>query len=140
MRVAVECKSPLMQKSLELFLDNHLSSPKHCDIVLRDIKCLNDERCFYISSDKDSDLVKPFSKSQLILALEKRYKSMKKDISHPESSSSLSPVQDVKHAQENISDENAPLGFDILQKRIESLTVEYQESILKAVKAFYNEK
>ncbi len=120
MRVAVECKSPLMQKSLELFLDNHLSSLKHCDIVLRDIKCLNDERCFYISSDKNSDLVKPFSKSQLILALEKRYESINKNIS----------------VVEEVEDEPA-LGFDILQKRIEALTLEYQENILKAVKAFY---
>lgn len=128
MKVAVECRSPLMQKSLELFLDKHLSSSKHCDIILRDIKCLNDDRCFYISSDKESDLVKPFSKSQLILALEKRYKSMKKNIS------------EVEHVEKDIYDNDTPLGFDILQKRIEFLTNEYQENILKAVKAFYNEK
>lgn len=120
MKVAVECKSPLLQKSLELFLDKHLSSLKHSDIVIRDVRCLNDERCFYISSDKDSDLVKPFSKSQLILALEKRYKSLNKDTA----------------SIEEKEDEDA-LDFDILQKRIEALTQEYQENILKAVKAFY---
>lgn len=113
MKVAVECKSPLLQKSLEMFLATYISSKKQCDIVIRDVKCLNDERCFYISSDKDSDLVKPFSKSQLLHALEKRYKSM-----HSET------------AQE-------PLSFDLLEKRIEFLTTEYQENILKAVKAFY---
>ena len=121
-----------MQKSLELFLGNHLSSVKHCDIVLRDIKCLNDERCFYISSDKESGLVKPFSKSQLILALEQRYKSMKKDVLRTKSTSSL-PLP----AHEEVYNEYAPLDFDILQKRIESLTAEYQENILKAVRAFY---
>ena len=36
MKVAVECKSPLMQKSLEMFLQNHLSTLKQCDIVIRD--------------------------------------------------------------------------------------------------------
>jgi len=76
MKVAVECKSPLLQKSLEIFLSSHLSSLKQCDIVVRDFKVLDDERNFYISKDSDSDLVKPFSKSALILALEKRYKSM----------------------------------------------------------------
>jgi len=94
-----------MQKSLELFLDNHLSSSKHCDIVIRDVKCLNDERCFYISSDIDSDLVKPFSKSQLILALEKRYKSINKDTAIVEE-----------------AEDKPALDFDILEKRIESLT------------------
>lgn len=120
MKVAVECKSPLMQKSLELFLDKHLSSLKHSDIVIRDVRCLDDERCFYISSDKDSDLVKPFSKSQLILALEKRYKSLNKD---------TVSIEDM--------DDEDVLEFDILEKRIEALTQEYQKNILKAVKAFY---
>ena len=79
MKIAVECKSPLMQKSLELFLDNYLSSLKHCDIVLKDIKS-DDSRSFFISSNSESDLIKPFSKSQLILALEKRYERDRKSV------------------------------------------------------------
>ena len=124
MKVAVECKSPLMQKSLEMFLENHLSTLKHCEIVIRDVKCAKDEKCFYISSDKDADLIKPFSKSQLILALEKRYEN-KKEIK-----------EDIAEA---LHVEYAPLDFDILEKRIEALTQEYQANILKAVRAFYEE-
>ena len=122
MRVAVECKSPLLQKSLELFLANYLSSLKQCDIVVRDIECLNDERCFYVSNKPNADLVKPFSKSQLIIALENRYKELKKD-----------EPQEV--LQERV--DNEPMDFEILEKRIEFLTKEYQENILRAVKAFY---
>ncbi len=121
MRVAVECKSPLLQKSLEIFLSRYLSSTKQCDIVVRDEECLNDERCFFISSNENSDLIKPFSKSQLILALENRYQMLNKDIS--------------KELQEGLGDE--PLNFEILEKRIDFLTKEYQQNILKAVKAFY---
>ena len=80
MKVAVECKSPLLQKSLELFLSKYLSSIKQCDIVVRDEECLDDKRCFYISSDENSDLTKPFSKSQLILALQNRYQSTHKKV------------------------------------------------------------
>ncbi|MDQ1244849.1 MAG: hypothetical protein QG565_1189 [Campylobacterota bacterium] len=120
MRVAVECKSPLLQKSLELFLGKHLSSLKNCDILIRDVRCLDDKRCFYISGSKDSDLVKPFSKSQLFLALENRYKSLNK----------------ANLYSSDFIDEEQP-DFDILQRRIESLTKEYQENILKAVRAFY---
>ena len=101
-----------MQKSLELFLGDYLSSTKQCDIVLRDEPCLENEKCFYVSGSSDADLVKPFSKAQLILALENRYKTLNKDTS-------------------------SPLDFDILEKRIESLTLEYQANILQAVKAFY---
>ncbi|ABB43839.1 conserved hypothetical protein [Sulfurimonas denitrificans DSM 1251] len=127
MRVAVECKSPLLQKSLEIFLSKHLSSLKNCDIVVRDIKVLDDERTFYISSSNGSDLIKPFSKSQLILALERRYKEMNRGNLHY-----LNKIY-----QEDELDDDSVMGFDILQKRIESLTKEYQENILRAVRAFY---
>ena len=127
MKIAIECKSPLMQKSLEMFLENHLSSSKQCDIVIRDVKCLNDTRCFYISSDKDSDLVKPFSKSQLILALESRYKKLDKE------------TIDVQAQKDELHREYAPMDFSILEKRIESLTKDYQDNILQAVRAFYEE-
>ena len=121
MKIAVDCKSPLLQKSLEHFLVNHLTLAKQCDILICDVKRLDDKRCFCISSDSDADLIKPFSKSQLILALENRYEIMKKD------------------SREMIEKEymDEVLNFDVLEKRIELLTQEYQQNILKAVKAFY---
>jgi hypothetical protein len=81
---------------------------------------MNDKRCFYVSSSKNSDLVKPFSKSQLMLSLENRYKSMYK-----------------AHQKEEFLVERNEFDFDILEKRIESLTKEYQANILRAVRAFY---
>lgn len=121
MKIAVECKSPLLQKSLEVFLAKYISSKKLSDIIIRDEECLNDVRCFFISSDAQTDLIKPFSKSQLILALEKKYELL------------------GKNESENKADllDKEPLSFEILEKRIEYLTQEYQRSILTAVKAFY---
>jgi len=120
MKIAVECRSPLLQKSLELFLSRYLCSTKKCDIVVRDAECLNDKRCFYISSSEKADLIKPFSKSQLVLALENRYKILQNEV--------------LKDADEVSQD---PLNFDVLEKRIQYLTTEYQQNILKAVRAFY---
>lgn len=119
MRIAAECNSPLLQKSLELFLSKYLCSSKKCDIVVRDQECLNDERCFYIGSDDKADLKKPFSKSQLIMALEKRYKELNKD------------------AVEEEVEENESMDFEILEQRIEYLTQEYKTNILRTIKAFY---
>ncbi|MFT7859482.1 MAG: hypothetical protein ABXS93_00960 [Sulfurimonas sp.] len=124
MRVAVECSSPLLQKSLEKFLGAYLDSSKKSDIVIRDTKCLNDPKCFYIASDKDADLSKPFSKSQLILALEKRLENL-----HPKQQ-----LKESKTEDESVEDS---LDFEILEKRIEVLTNEYKENVLRAVKAFY---
>jgi hypothetical protein len=121
LRVAVECKSPLLQKSLEVFLEKYLSSTKQCDILVRDEECLNDERCFFVGTKTKSDLQKPFSKSQLILALENRYKTLDKKVEE----------------QEYEFEKEESMNFEILQKRIEFLTNKYQEDILNSVKAFY---
>lgn len=120
MKIAAQCSSPLLQKSLELFLDKYLSTYSKCDIVVRDEPCLEDERCFYISSDEKADLKKPFSKAQLILALEKRYL----ELNPKEISVSSQKVDEV-------------MDFDILENRINSLTQEYQANIIRVVKAFY---
>jgi len=125
LRVAVECKSPLLQKSLEIFLQKHLASSKHCDIVIRDVKMPSDEKSFYIAASSDADLIKPFSKAQLILALQKRYET----IYNGEKRGSLNLYKEYE--------EEEGLDFSILQKSIEALTKEYQENILRAVRAFY---
>ena len=116
MKIAVECKSLLLQKSLEIFLSSHLSSIKNCDIVVRDYRVLGDKRGFFISKDSDGDLIKPFSKSNLIIALEKRCKNQNSKIS-------------------NLDTEE--MDFRILENRIVNLTKEYQDNLLKVIKAFY---
>lgn len=122
MKIAVECQSPLLQKSLEVFLARYLSSVKHCDIVVRDTECFNDVRCFYVASNEKADLKKPFSKSQLILALENKYDSM----------GHVSKV-----VEKELIEQDEPINFDILERRIELLTKEYQYNIINAIKAFY---
>lgn len=125
MKIAVECKSPLLQKSLEVFLSKHICASKQCDIIIKDEKdSKKNQKHFYISSDSDADLQKPFTKSQLILALEERYKTLNPKIV---------PTNAIKDYQ----NDDAPLDFAILEERIEYLTQEYQQNVLKAIKAFY---
>jgi len=118
MKIAVDCQSPLLQKSLEIFLAKYLTSIKNSEIVIRDTECGDDVRCFYISSQSEADLRKPFSKSELILALQKRDKNRsKRDL-----------IQEV---------DDERVDFEILEKRIELLTKEYQRKVLDAVRVFY---
>ena len=122
LKVAVQCVSPLLQRSLELFLKEHLSSIKHCDIVIRDKKILDDENLsLYIGMDESAGLKKPFSKSQLFLALEKLLDSSEKR-------------QDIIHL---IQESKEISQLDILEKRIIKLTQEYQDNIIKAIRAFH---
>ena len=139
MKIAIDCKSPLLQKSLELFLSNYLSSSKSCDIFIKDKKCVKDKRTFYISSESDADLVKPFSKQELIFALEKRYFSLdtkKQNNFIIEKEEVIEKVEPPIPPQEKkIEQENN--NFSLLEKRIQLLTQEYQKNIINTIKAFY---
>ncbi len=125
MKVAIQCESPLLQRSLELFLEGRLSSLRHCDIVIRDYEVLTDEHLsLVIGTSESSDLIKPFSKAQLFHALGKKLDVLKHEIS----------ANTTVTIQEN---EETTVSFDILERHIEKLTHEYQSNILKAVRAFY---
>lgn len=125
MKVAIQCDSPLLQRSLELFLDGHLSSPRQCDILIRD-KDIRDEThpTFVIGVGENADLIKPFSKAQLLHALNQKFDAQKNI------SVTIDDEMSVKEEEENVS-------FEILERHIEKLTREYQANILKAVRAFY---
>lgn len=126
MRVAIQCDSPLLQRSLELFLEGHLSSRRHCEIIIRDRPIRDDEYpTLFISSDPAADLVKPFSKAQLFEAL---HLSLQKVYEVPTATTEESAVE---------SSNEDRVGFEILEHHIEKLTREYQTNILKAVRAFY---
>jgi hypothetical protein len=127
LKVAIQCVSPLLQRSLELFLKDHISSIKNCDVVVRDKKVLGDEHItLLIGSDESATLQKPFSKSQLFLALENLIDSNTKRENFFETTEEIS---------EPLPKEITEL--DILEKRIATLTQDYQANIMKAIRAFY---
>ncbi len=127
MKVAVQCVSPLLQRSLELFLKDSLSSLKNCDVVVRDKKVFNDKQLtLLIGNDESATLQKPFSKSQLFLALENMIDSHKKREEILEITQEISEPLVVESSE-----------LDILEKRIATLTQDYQNNIMKAIRAFY---
>lgn len=123
MKVAIQCESPLLQRSLELFLEGNLSSQRHCDIIVRDHETQDEENLsLLIGTSETSDLIKPFSKAQLYHAIQQKLDGLKNP-----------PSEDNAIA---IAEEEG-VSFEILERHIEKLTREYQANILKAVRAFY---
>lgn len=135
MKVAIECQSPLLQRSLEQFLAPYLSTIKQCDVVVSDKQSTFSKPMLFISSKSDADLVKPFSKSQLMLALEKKLHNQKeiRNIQHMVAEGDASDEDAVKESHYEGSGDD----FEMLRRRIEALTLEYQNNILRAVRAFY---
>jgi len=126
MKIAVACESPLLQKSLELFLKKHLCVEKRCDILVKDTPCYGDKRCFYISTDKEADLIKPFSKSQLLLQLEKL-------------ESRKNPIKsgiDISNFDDILQDDNVE-KFD---EKLDKLIDEFSEKLKNLIKEHYGKK
>jgi CHAT domain-containing protein len=133
MKIAVVCNSQLLQKSLEIFLEPHLTKIKNADIVLTDNKELVcDADILYISSDDDADIIKPFSKSQLFMAIDKLTKEQRDRQTINELSKNILSVEE--------RDDVELKDFAILERRIEQITQEYKNNIISAIKAFYDEK
>ncbi|MDF1880102.1 hypothetical protein JHD50_02095 [Sulfurimonas sp. MAG313] len=123
MKVAVQCESALLQRSLELFLDTHLSSLKQCDVVIRDKKIMDAHHSLFVSSSMQADIKKPFSRSQLYLTLEKFYNKMV-------------DIESVQAYDEEVLN-SVQNPYAALEQQIEIITQEYKNKILKTVKAFY---
>ncbi len=124
MKIAIQCDSPLLQRSLELFLEGQLSSIRQCDILIRDREIRDDNHpTFVIGSNESADLIKPFSKAQLLHALAQKFDSLKQ-------TPAATKEESAPKSEEGVS-------FEILERHIEKLTREYQDNILKAIRAFY---
>jgi hypothetical protein len=138
MKVAVQCESPLLQRSVEAFLASHLSTYKQCDVVVRDKPVTDDVTpALIISNELEGALAKPFTRSQLMLALEQMVdnnESVKEAVALSDELSALTD-ETTQETTEPVPSEGR--DFSILEKRIEQLTNEYQQNVMKAVRAFY---
>ena len=136
MKVAVQCESPLLQRSLETFLAPYLSTFKQCDVVVRDR--LRDDGAasvLLISNEIEGALAKPFTRSQLMLALEQLVGAKERVREAVALSDELDSVFDAYEPAPE-SPKEGP-DFEMLERRIEQLTREYQEKIMTTVRAFY---
>ncbi|WP_024955147.1 hypothetical protein [Sulfurospirillum arcachonense] len=120
MKIALACQSVLLEKSLEIFLKNYLSPYKQCDFVISDSHIEIDKPLFFISSD-DSDLNIPFSKSSLIMAIEKFYSTMNE-----------------QNIEKNV---NMVKKIDIneLEEKITKLTNNFRDDLVNIIKDYYEE-
>ena len=115
MKIALACESILLEKSLTIFLKNFIVPYKQCDFVISDKDIKVDKPLFFIATE-NSNLNIPFTKSALMLKIEKFYNSLgekKED-------------QVVKK-----------VSIDELEKKITKLTDSFREDLLSVIKEYY---
>jgi hypothetical protein len=71
MKISIDCRSPLLQKSLEKFLEGMIAEEAASDIVVTDYERKCDRPSLRIGGE-EADLHKPFSRSQLMIRLEEK--------------------------------------------------------------------
>lgn len=118
MKIALACQSVLLEKSLEKFLKNYIYPYKQCDFVISDRKIEIDKPLFYLSTE-ESDLNIPFSKSSLLLSLEKFY-----DLNFTSSNTKEDTIQATK-------------DFSNLEENISKLTDDFRSDLINLIKEHY---
>lgn len=114
MKVMVKCLSPLLQKTLEIYLREHLYDIELADVLITDTKVLSEKVVFWVGSDEKCDLQVPFTKEELFAALDYFYRNNPR----------LLHIRNTKETLENM---------------IEKLNKKHHEKITRLIKS-YREK
>jgi len=73
MKVALVCESPLLKKSLELYLKESVSSYGECDFVISDKAVKSKKPVLFIGKRQDATLSVPFSKEEVLSKAQQFY-------------------------------------------------------------------
>lgn len=118
MNVALSCRSLLLSRALELFLKDEITTEEACDFIISDTPITSDKPVFYIQEEK-GDLAAPFSKSALMIALEKFH--------HATFQPAQKPLEKTSHLAMDIP--------DALEEKIAALTEKFRQELIETLKA-----
>lgn len=120
MKVAIICDSPLLDKCLEYYLKERLTSYKKCDFVIADKPLEVDKPLCLISAKEGAHIPKPFTRTQLFLGLEAFFKSLK-----------------LRPRYEEIVENHRDYA---LKKRLEEISLRFSEEIFWAITEHYENR
>lgn len=120
MKISLVCQSLLLSKALKSFLGDEVVSYKQCDFVISDKKIELDKPIFYISST-EGELLIPFSKSSLMIELDKFYQKM------------------LIKERDSLEDERPQLSNIILEEKISALTEKFRKELIQTIRDYYGE-
>lgn len=104
MKIYVKCRSLTLQRSLEIFLKEHLVSYKNAQIIISDSNIKTPKKLLKIGY-KNAEIPKPFTKNSLLMAIDKQV---------------ISPPQDLDTQIANVVDEFAKNISKLLTAKIKA--------------------
>ena len=118
MKIALVCQSLLLSRALKSFLGEMVVPYKQCDFVISDKKIELDKPIFYISSN-EGNLVIPFSKSSLLIELDKFFQHL---VLRQGNMDDMMPS--AKSTQE-------------LEEKITALTEKFRTELIQTIRGYY---
>lgn len=112
MKVAVKCSSDLLQRCFEIYLKDFLVPAHLADFIISDFPIEHDKPVFTVGNYGQAILVKPFSKDQLLEALDRFYNDI------------------LRHRQPVID-------WDKLEARLERVTKAYTKKVIDILRESY---
>lgn len=120
MKLAIICDSPLLDRCLEYYLREHVTSYRQCDFIVSDKPLKVDKPLCLISTSQDAYIPKPFTRTQLILGLEAFFKSLKL----------RPPFDEISEGHQDFA----------LKKRIEEATSRFSQELYWMITEHYEGK
>ena len=118
MKIALVCQSLLLSRALKSFLGESVVAYKQCDFVISDKKIELDKPVFYISSH-EGNLMIPFSKSSLLLELDKFFQHLR--------------------LLQGMADEEVTTSKSthLLEEKITALTEKFRAELIQTIRGYY---
>lgn len=118
MKIALSCRSLLLEKSLRKFLTDYLTDEEDADLIVSDYPIKSDKENLRIGQDEGADLSKPFSRSRLMIKIEEKLQAGK-----------------TRKAIKSFAVEE-----ESLEEKIEAAALKFAEELTKIVKEHYETK
>ncbi len=118
MKIALSCRSILLEKSLRKFLDDYLVPDHDAELLIADHPVQSSKPVLRIGTDSDADIAKPFSKSRLMIKIEEKLR-----------------TDETKEAFKHFAIEE-----ETLEEQVERAVKSFSEELIKIYKEHYEKK
>ena len=137
MKINISCKSPILQKTLDLYLKNYVSSYDNCDFVISDVifDGVNKPICL-ATFRADSDIRRPMHKESLFDDLSIFYKNINKlpKIEKTNNVLDISELTSLRKSLDSINELNNKSDIDPLKEQIDNIFADFANKLYDVLK------
>lgn len=134
MKIALISNSLLLDRSLEIYLKDYITSYKQCDFVVSTEKIeQSDKPVFLIGDYEDSNLKKPFTKEILLERLESFFLKLQKQDPKTQNTEIANNQKWQEIVQQSIKTESSNTNLT-LQDKLEEILRRYAKEIEETIK------